>query len=60
MCTIPVSDFKGYRYSLFNDTFSEYAFISGVAGLGCINLGLGFVKQKIALFTLRAISGICK
>jgi hypothetical protein len=38
----------------------EYAFIGGVAALGCVSLGLGFVRQKILLFVLRGISGLCK
>ncbi|KAF7796427.1 hypothetical protein EIP86_007604 [Pleurotus ostreatoroseus] len=36
----------------------KYAFIFGVSALGCISIGGGFVKDKITLIVLRALSGI--
>ncbi|KAI0704163.1 major facilitator superfamily domain-containing protein, partial [Earliella scabrosa] len=36
----------------------KVAFISGVAGLGVLSIGAGFVRSKIPLIVLRALSGI--
>ena len=37
---------------------SEYAFVIGVTLLGFISIGGGFVRDKIILIVLRALSGI--
>lgn len=36
----------------------EFAFIGGVAGLGVLSVGAGFVTSKIPLIVLRALCGI--
>ena len=36
----------------------EYAFVFGAVMLGCISIGAGFVRDKIVLIVLRALSGI--
>ncbi|KAH9942633.1 MFS general substrate transporter [Amylocystis lapponica] len=36
----------------------KIAFISGIAGLGVISIGAGFVNDKIILIVLRALSGV--
>lgn len=36
----------------------EYAFIAGMTMLGFICIGAGFVRNKIILIVLRALSGI--
>ena len=41
-----------------NSTFAEFAFIGGVAALGVLSIGAGFVTSKIPLIVLRALSGI--
>jgi len=42
-----------------SDVYSaKWAFIVGLAGLGVLDLGLGFVKNKIGFFVLRAVAGI--
>lgn len=41
-------------------TPSEFEFIGGVAVLGILSIGAGFVTNKIPLIVLRALSGIGK
>lgn len=36
----------------------EHTFICGVFSLGILSIGAGFVKDKIALIVIRALSGI--
>jgi MFS family permease len=36
----------------------KYAFCVGIAGLGIVCLGIGFVNDKVAHFVLRAIAGV--
>ncbi|KAI0337830.1 MFS general substrate transporter [Trametopsis cervina] len=36
----------------------KIAFICGVMGLGCLSIGGGFVREKIVLIVIRALSGV--
>lgn len=58
MCTTPVRTPTFASCKRTTDITLEYAFIFGVAGLGCISIGAGFVKEKIILIVLRALTGI--
>ena len=48
------------RTTKANSAFPEFAFIGGVAGLGVLSIGAGFVTSKIPLIVLRALCGIGK
>lgn len=42
-----------------NMFLSEVAFIVGMVGIAILPLITGFLRNKIALFVLRALAGIC-
>ena len=39
--------------------FSEWTFIVGSAFVGLFSLGCGFAKQKVGMFVLRGLMGMC-
>lgn len=48
------------HYMLIWERNVEYAFIVGISVLGLISLGMGFIRNQVGLFILRALSGACK
>jgi hypothetical protein len=45
--------------SFFDDTL-EPSFIFGVGAVGLLSFGAGFVKNKVIMFVIRAVSGVGK
>lgn len=59
MFTTPVSFLRAqYIFGVVLTLGVEYAFIAGMTMLGFICIGAGFVRNKIILIVLRALSGI--